>query len=389
MSSAAASRHVRVSDLQSLVQSFVDAGDAPGVVALVARGDDVDLVAAGSLDLDGGAPMTPDTIFRVASITKPITAAAVLLLVEEGALALDDQIARWLPELASPVVVRTPSSPVDDVVPAARPITARDLLTFRAGWGFPSDFSLPAVQPLFTDLRQGPPSDDVPPPDVWLAALARIPLLAQPGEAWLYNTCSDVLGLLVERVARTPFRSFLAERIFEPLGMVDTGFWVPVEKLDRFATYYRTAPDGSLELADRPDGIWSRPPAFASGAGGLVSTAQDWYRFGRMLLDGGRPLLSEESVRLMTTDHLTAEQRAASTLFLEGQGWGYGGSVDVAALPASETPRRYGWVAGTGTTAHVVPATGPVIVLLTQGVTTGPTPTGAMRPFSRHACATR
>src|SRR4051794_17577610 len=388
MSSAAASRHVRVSDLQSLVQSFVDAGEAPGVVALVARGDDVDLAAAGSLDLEGSAPMTPDAIFRVASITKPITAAAVLLLVDEGRLALDDPIARWLPELASPVVVRTPSSPIDDVVPALRPITVEDLLTFRAGWGFPSDFSLPAVQPLFTELRQGPPSADVPPPDEWLAALARIPLLAQPGEAWLYNTCSDVLGVLVERVTGTSFPSFLAERIFEPLGMVDTGFWVPADKLDRFATYYRPAPDGSLQLADRPDGIWSRPPAFASGAGGLVSTAQDWYRFGRMLLDGGRPLLSEESVRLMTTDPLTPEQRAASRLFLEGQGWGFGGSVDVEPTQPWEVPGRYGWVGGTGTAAHVIPPTETVTVMPTQREVTGPPPTPTMGEFWRHATAT-
>jgi CubicO group peptidase (beta-lactamase class C family) len=385
MSSGRRRRQQGVSDLQSLVQSFVDAGDAPGVVALVARGDDVDLVAAGFLDLEGTRPMTPDAIFRVASITKPITAAAVLLLVDEGRLALDDPIGRWLPELASPAVVRTPSSPVDDVVPAVRPITTRDLLTFRAGWGFPSDFSLPAVQPLFTDLRQGPPSDAVPPPDVWLAALARIPLLAQPGEAWLYNTCADVLGLLVERVAGTPFPSFLAERIFEPLGMVDTAFWVPAQKLDRFATYYRPAPDGSLQLADRPDGIWSRPPAFASGAGGLVSTAQDWYRFGRMLLDGGRPLLSGESVRLMTTDHLTAEQRAASTLFLEGQGWGFGGSVDVAPTQPWQVPGRYGWVGGTGTAAHVIPSMGTVTVLLTQRELSGPASTATMHEFWRHA----
>src|SRR4051794_17331068 len=167
MSSADAGRHVAVSDLQSLAQSFVDTGDVPGVVALVARGNDVELAAAGSLDLEGSAAMTPDTIFRVASITKPITAAAGMILVDEGRLDLDEPIARWLPELASPVVVRTPSSPVDDVVPAVRPITARDLMTFRAGWGFPSDFSLPAVQPLFTDLRQGPPTANPPPPGEW------------------------------------------------------------------------------------------------------------------------------------------------------------------------------------------------------------------------------
>jgi CubicO group peptidase (beta-lactamase class C family) len=385
MSSGDAGRRPDVIDLQSLVQSFVDVGDAPGVVALVARGEDVELAAAGSLDVEGSAPMAPDTIMRVASITKPITAAAVMLLVDDGRLAVDDPISRWLPELASPVVVRTPSSPVDDVVPAVRPITVEDLLTFRAGWGFPSDFSLPAVQPLFTDLHQGPSSEGVPPPDEWLAVLARIPLLAQPGEAWLYNTCSDVLGLLVERVAGTPFPSFLAERIFEPLGMVDTGFWVPAEKLGRFATSYRPAPDGSLELADRPDGSWSRAPVFPSGAGGLVSTAPDWYRFGRMLLDGGRPLLSEESVRLMTTDHLTAEQRAASTLFLEGQGWGFGGSVDVAPSEPWEVPGRYGWVGGTGTAAHVVPSTETVTVMLTQREMSDPTPTATMREFWRHA----
>jgi CubicO group peptidase (beta-lactamase class C family) len=389
MSSGGRGRRQAVSDLQSLVESFVDAGDAPGVVALVAGPDGVDTAVAGSLDLEGTAPMTADTIFRVASITKPITAAAVMVLVDEGRLALDDPIARWLPELASPVVVRTPSSPVDDVVPAVRPITVEDLLTFRAGWGLPSDFSLPAVQPLFTDLRQGPPTQLPPPPEEWLPALARIPLLAQPGEMWLYNTCADVLGLLVERVAGTPFPSFLAERIFEPLGMVDTAFWVPAEKLDRFATYYRPTPDGTLELADRPDGIWSRPPAFASGAGGLVSTAQDWYRFGRMLLDGGKPVLSEHAVELMTTDHLTAEQRAASTLFLEGQGWGYGGTVDVEPTEPWEVPGRYGWVGGTGTSAHVVPATGTVAVLLTQREMTGPTPTTTMRAFWRHAQSLR
>ncbi len=387
MSWGALVRRQGVSDLQSLVQSFVDAGEAPGVVALVARGDDVDIAAAGTLDAEGTAPMTEDAIFRGASITKPITAAAVMLLVDEGRLALDDPIARWLPELAHPVVVRTMSSAVDDVVPAERPITVEDLLTFRAGWGFPSDFSLPAVQPLFSELRQGPPGGDVPAPDAWLAALARIPLLDQPGRTWLYNTCSDILGLLVERVTGTPFADVLAARIFEPLGMVDTAFWVPADKRDRFTTAYRPAPDGGLSVADRPDGAYSRPPVFASGAGGLVCTARDWYRFGRMLLDGGRPLLSEAAVRLMTTDHLTAEQRAASALFLEGQGWGFGGSVDVEPNEPWIVPGRYGWVGGTGTAAHIVPSTGAVTVLLTQREMTGPETTPMLHAFWRHAAS--
>ncbi len=380
-----------MADLRSVLQSFVDQRTFPGAVGLVARGDDVEVAAVGTLDVEGSAPMTRDSIVRLASITKPITAAAVMMLVDEGRLRLDDPIARWLPELAAAVVVRTPDAPIDDVVPVTRPITVADLLTSRAGWGFPSDFSLPAVQPLFTELKQGPPgAADVPEPDAWIAALARIPMLHQPGEAWLYNTCSDVQGVLIARVTGRPLPRVLAERVFEPLGMADTGFVVPRSERRRFATSYRPDADGSgLQLVDTPDGEWSTLPAFPSGAGGLVSTADDWLAFGRMLLaggsSGGRPLLSPESVRLMTTDHLTPQQRADSRLFLEGQGWGFGGSVDVTVTDTWTVPGRYGWVGGTGTTAHVVPATGTVAVLLTQREMTGPTPTEFMRAFWRYA----
>src|SRR5262249_36984748 len=289
--------------------------------------------------------MARDSIFRVASITKPVTAAAVMLLAEDGRIALEDPVGQWLPELASPVVVRTPASPVDDVIPAVRPITLADLLTFPAGYGFPSDFSLPAVGPLVSELKQGPPEPQlVPAPDEWMAALSRIPLLHQPGEAWLYNTCSDILGVLITRVSGRPLPEFLAERLFEPLGMVDTGFEVPVSKLDRFTSYYRTDPAGGLQLVAAPGGQWSSPPAFPSGAGGLVSTVDDWHCFARMLLAGSAgdsPLLSPASVRQMTTDHLTASQRDASRLFLEGQGWGFGGSVDVEATDPWNVPGRY------------------------------------------------
>jgi CubicO group peptidase (beta-lactamase class C family) len=335
--------------------------------------------------------MARDSIFRIASITKPITAAATMVLVEGGRVALDDPIARWLPELESPVVVRTPSSALDDVVPAARPITVVDLLTFRAGYGFPSDFTLPAVQPLFTELHQGPMPDPVAAPDAWLATLARVPMLHQPGEAWLYNTCSDILGVLIARASGRPFPEFLAERLFEPLGMVDTGFAVPADALSRLTSAYRPDPTGGLTLTDPPDGQWSHPPAFPSGAGGLVSTADDWLAFGRMLLTGGvvdgsgRRVLQRTSVRQLMTDHLTSDQRAASTLFLEGQGWGFGGSVDGEAVDPWIVPGRYGWVGGTGTAAHVCPSTGVVSVLLTQREMTGPTPTDLMRAFWRHA----
>jgi len=379
-----------MSNVHDILQTYVGNGSVPGAVGLMARGDRAEVAAAGSADVGGTSPMARDSIFRVASITKPITAAAVMMLVEDGRIALEDPVRQWLPELASPAVVRTPASPVDDVVPAVRPITVADLLTFRAGYGFPSDFSLPAVGLLFSELKQGPPQPQlVAAPDEWMAALSRIPLLHQPGEAWLYNTCSDIAGVLIARVSGRPLPEFLAERLFGPLGMVDTGFDIPAGKLARFTSYYRTDPAGGLELVDAPGGQWSSLPAFPSAAGGLVSTVDDWHSFARMLLAGGRAggrqLLSPASVRQMTTDQLTQPQRDASRLFLEGQGWGFGGSVDVEAIDPWNVPGRYGWVGGTGTAAHITPSTGAVSILLSQLEMAGPTAPALMRDFWRHA----
>jgi CubicO group peptidase (beta-lactamase class C family) len=328
--------------------------------------------------------MARDSIFRIASITKPITAAAVMMLVDEGRVALDDPVERWLPELASRVVVRTPASPVDDVVPAIRPITVLDLLTSRAGYGWASDFSLPAVQRLFDVQTDGREVQLRPDADEWLARLSRIPLLYQPGEAWLYDTCSDLQGILVARASGQPLPEFFAERILEPLRMTDTGFEVPAAKRDRLTSSYRPV-DGGLELADAPDGQFSRPPAFAAGSGGLASTADDWHRFARLLLGGGtldgRRLLSPESVRQMTSNHLTKSQGEIGALFLEGQGWGFGGSVDIEPIDPWNVPGRYGWVGGTGTTAHIVPSSGAVAILLTQVAMTDPVAPAIMRDF--------
>ncbi|HEY2764930.1 MAG TPA: serine hydrolase domain-containing protein [Pseudonocardiaceae bacterium] len=378
-----------MTNLRGILESYVTNGTVPGAVSLIARGDRIEVQAVGSADVDGAAPMGRDSIFRFASITKPITAAAVMMLVEDGRIALDDRVGKWLPELASPMVVRTPASPVEDVLPAARPITVFDLLTARAGYGFPSDFSLPAVELLFTVQTDGREVQQRPQSDEWLAALSRIPLLYQPGEAWLYDTCSDLQGMLISRVSGQSLPEFLAERLFEPLGMVDTGFVVPAAKRDRFTSYYRPGPAGGLELADAPGGQWSQLPAFPAGSGGLVGTVDDWYRFSRMILTEGtgegRRLLSPESVRQMTTDHLTRFQRDIGELFLEGQGWGFGGSVDVETIDPWNAPGRYGWVGGTGTTAHITPATGSVAILLTQVAATGPVPPALMRDFWRHA----
>ncbi|MGK5732380.1 serine hydrolase domain-containing protein [Streptomyces sp. URMC 124] len=382
-----------MTDLHDVLAPYVRSGALPGAVALVARGGRVEAEALGSLDADGTAPMSRDSLFRIASLTKPVTAAAAMMLVEDGRMGLEDPVARWLPELASPVVVRTPQAPVDDVVPAARPVTVADLLTFRAGYGFPADFSLPAVALLFEEVQGHllAPQDNLP-PDAWTEALARVPMLHQPGEAWLYHTCYDILGVLIARVAGRPLPDVLAERLFEPLGMADTGFRVPAASLGRFTSLYRPTADGGTELTDPPDGQWSRQPAFPAAGGGLVSTADDLHAFARMLLAGGataagRQLLSPASVRQMTTDHLTRAQREGAAPFLEGQGWGFGGSVDIAAVAPWNVPGRYGWVGGTGTAAHLVPSTGLVTVLLTQVQMTGFTPTELMRDFWRYAAA--
>jgi CubicO group peptidase (beta-lactamase class C family) len=378
-----------MTNLHDVLETYVINGSVPGAVGLVARGDRVEVQVVGSVDVDGTSPMARDSIFRIASITKPITAAAVMMLVEDSRIALDDPVGQWLPELATPTVVRTPAGPVDDVVPAARPITVVDLLTFRAGYGFPSDFSLPAIELLFNEVQKyGRDPQLAAAPDDWMAALSRIPLLHQPGDVWLYNTCSDILGVLIARVSGRQLQDFLTERVFEPLRMIDTGFEVPAGKLDRFTSYYRPASAG-LELVDAPDGQWSSVPVFPSGAGGLVSTVDDWHSFGRMLLaDGtfdGRRLLSPESVRQMTSDHLTKTQRDASALFLEGQGWGFGGSVDVAVDDPWNVPGRYGWIGGTGTAAHIIPSSGTVTILMTQLEMSGPTPPALMRDFWRYA----
>jgi CubicO group peptidase (beta-lactamase class C family) len=383
----------QMTDLHSVLEAHVADGSLPGAVGLVARGGRTEVAVVGSMAV-GGPAMARDSVFRFASITKPITAAAVMMLIEDGRIRLDDPVAQWLPELADPVVVRTPASAVDDVVPAARPITVFDLLSSRAGYGFPSDFSLPAVQRLFPVQKDGREVQSFPAPDVWMAELAQVPLLYQPGEAWLYDTCSTLQGVLIARASGQSLPGFLAERVFGPLDMTDTGFEVPAAKRDRLTSYYRTSPAGGLELADGPAGQWATPPAFPLGNGGLAGTLDDWLAFGRMLLaDGtaanGRQLLSADSVRLMTSDHTTPSQREIGELFLEGQGWGFGGSVDIATIDPWNVPGRYGWVGGTGTSAHITPASGTIAILLAQVAADSPVPPQWMRDFWRYAASAR
>jgi CubicO group peptidase (beta-lactamase class C family) len=377
--------------LHDLLAEYVADGSLPGAVGLVARGDETEVAVVGSAAVDG-PPMARNSIFRLASITKPITAAAVMILVEDGRITLHDRVDQWLPELANPTVVRTAASRVEDVVPAARPITVFDLLTSRAGYGFPSDFTLPAVQRLFPVQKDGREPQRFPPPDEWMAELSQVPMLYQPGEAWLYDTCSVLQGVLIARVSGQSLPEFFAERVFQPLSMVDTGFYVPADRLGRLTSYYKADPAGGLELADGPGGQWSTAPAFPLGNGGLVGTADDWLAFGRMLLAGGttadgRRLLSADSVQLMINNHTTPAQRRIGELFLEGLGWGFGGSVDIETIDPWNVLGRYGWVGGTGTSGHITPSTGTIAVLLTQVGADSPTAPEWMRAFWRYAAA--
>ncbi|HMJ75276.1 MAG TPA: serine hydrolase domain-containing protein [Iamia sp.] len=371
--------------LQEIVDGQVEAGRVPGAVALVADvgSGSVDVAVSGRRAVDG-VPMTRDTVFRIASLTKPILAAATMVLVERGRLGLDDPVATWLPELADPMVLRAVDAELDDVVPAVRPITVRHLLTFQGGHGFPSDFSVPVVQHVFAQRLQGPPRpQEALPTDEWIAAMGRVPLLHQPGEGWSYNAGSDLLGVLLARVEEAPLSDVFDDTLLGPLAMVDTAFVASGSTLDRLATQYRRDDAAALELVDPPEGQWASPPPFLSGAGGLVSTVDDWLAFARMLLASGAgpdgaPVLDAESVRLMMTSHAEAEPDSP---FLQGQGWGFGGSVDLTATEPWNVPGRYGWTGGTGTAGYVIPSRGRATIWMGQVEMAGPDDFSALAAF--------
>ena len=346
--------------------SHVSDRTVPGLVALVARGEQVHATALGSLTV-GGPPVRRDSLFRIASTTKPITGAATMALVHEGRLSLDEPIERLLPEMADRRVLRRIDGPLDDTVPAQRAITVRELLTFTFGFGMVMEmFTSPEPWPIVRAANElhlatlGPPQPDEPPaPDAWIAALGSLPLMAQPGEQWMYNTGAQVLGVLLSRAAGMPIAEVLRTRIFAPLGMTDTAFYA--EDGSRLATSYVPTPDG-LVLWDAPDGQWSHAPAFADCAAGLVSTADDLLAFSRMLLRRGAPVLPAEAVGEMTRDQLTAGQKASVAGILEGRSWGFCQSVVTEGAWAG----AYGWDGGLGTSWIADPARDLTVIVLTQ-----------------------
>jgi CubicO group peptidase (beta-lactamase class C family) len=377
----------RLRRLTAGMQRFVDQGVVTGVVALVHRnGVEAHCDILGFQDEEQRRPMRRDTIFRIASMTKPIISVAALKLLEEGRLRLDDPIERWLPEFANPRVLNDPDGPLDDARPAARSITVLDLMTHRPG--IVSRFS--AQGPIATasaglNLPTGFALQGLGPDD-WLARLGALPLVFEPGEQMNYGYTTDVLGFLIARAGGTTLERFLEARLFEPLGMADTAFWVPPEKWDRFPVAHAINPlDGRRVIFDRPDAEsrWIAPPAVPSGAGGLVATIDDYMRFARMLLDGGwaggERLLSRKTIELMTTDFLTPAQRATPFFGYDmwsARGFGLGVAVNdrLGSQDGLGSVGRYGWGGAFGTAWSNDPAENMAAILMVQMLVGGAMP---------------
>ena len=358
-----------------VLKGVIDAGDLSGAVTLIWRkGEVVQLSCQGKRDLSTGAPMQRDTLFRIASMTKPITSTAILMLMEAGKLRLDDPITKWAPEFADMKVLKDPHGALDNTVAAARDITIEDLLTHRAGlaYGFTSVGPIAhAHQRALGDVLNAPME-----PDAWMAALGGLPLSYQPGAQFHYSHATDVLGFIAWRIGGGDFRKLLMERIFGPLGMVDTDFYILPEKRDRASVVYRQD-DATGALSAVEFRRHDTPPAYCGGGGGLISTADDYLKFARMLLgegevDGVR-LLKPETVRMMRENRLTDAQREIPFMgmpFWNGMGFGLGLSVVLDAQQhawmGAGSNGSFGWPGAFGTWWQADPALDMIMIFLIQ-----------------------
>ena len=372
--------------ISATAQQFIDDGQLAGAVTVVARhGKVAHFEAYGMMDIAANKPMQKDTIFRIYSMTKPIAAAAVMMLYEEGKLQLDAPASMYLPELGNLKVAADPDAEMLSLVTADQDMTVRDLMRHTSGLPGAARYMAgqTAVDKRYREeglhlLHECNLQEMV-------ERLGKISLLYQPGTKWHYSIATDVLGRLIEVVSGQPFDVFLAERIFQPLDMVDTGFHVPPEKIDRFAQMYGPKPEGGLQVIDAPEGgtgkisetSFMEKPKFLSAGGGLVSIAADFVRFCLMLSSGGmlagKQLMKTESVELMTRNHLPEyliplnkkpEARYA------GLGFGLGVSVRVQQtdwVPASQVG-EYGWIGGASTEFWISPRDALVAITLAQHI---------------------
>lgn len=352
---------------EELLTQVTDDGTVPGgVTAVCTAGGEPDIVAGGLSSVDG-APMAKDAIFRIQSMTKPVTAAAALRLVEAARLSLDDNIEYWLPELAGRRVLTSPDAQLTDTVPAVRPITLRHLLTNMSGYGNVVESPLMrAMQDNGTYAGPEPVALDA---DAWLSRMAELPLAFQPGEGWRYHHSFGILGILLSRVVGMPLNEHLRTNLFEPLGMIDTGYWAPPGQSHRLPAAYRHGDSGLVETDPAGRGFYATEPPFDVSHSELVSTAGDYARFLRMLADGGVAadggrLLSAEHVAMMTADQTPASAKTPESFFpgfWNDQGWGFGVGVHTGGPYVG----RFEWSGGQGTTFWVDPD-GTVAILLTQ-----------------------
>jgi len=366
-----------------VLMRHVESGKIPGLVALVSGYGETHVEAIGTMRHEGGSLMRRDTIFRMASTSKPVSAAAAMVLLDECRMRLDDLVETWLPELADRRVLKRIDGPLDDTVPAQRPITVRDILTSTFGLGM--DITLLGTPIMGEIFKQGLTPDlpePMPEPDEWMRRLGTLPLMYQPGECWQYHISNDLLGVLVARVTGQSFETFLRERIFEPLGMKDTGFYVSGNKIDRLPPLYAPDPKtGEFTVWDEAKGgRYNQPPAFQGGGGGLVSTVDDYHAYFQMLLNhgmhGNTRILSRPAVQLMTTNRLTSEQQAARNTmaannvhisFGQGQHGGWGIGMAVRTYRGDYAPiGQFGWDGGSGTSTYADPNNQITGMLLTQ-----------------------
>ena len=373
----------RLDRVRTWMHQWVDSGKLAGMVTCVMRKGQLAFAEVyGKADVARDKPMRPDTIFRIYSMTKPLTSTAIMMLYEEGRFQLDDPISKFIPAFANTRVYVGGSRGKMETVPAEREINFRDLLTHTSGltYGFMESTPVDAAyrakdgvdfQTADTSLKQ------------LVEKLATIPLIAQPGKAWNYSVATDVLGYLVEVISGQPFEKFLKEKVIDPLGMVDTDFHVPKEKHDRFAANYSAGPlspdgRGKLDLIDDPaKSRYLAPRKVNSGGGGLVSTASDYLRFCRFMLNKGEldgvRLLGRKTVELMTMNHLNGDMAdmgtprfSESTYTGIGFGLGFSVMIDPAKAYIAGTPGEFAWGGAASTAFWIDPAEDMAVVLLTQ-----------------------
>ncbi len=376
----------RLSRLETTMESYVEQGRVAGVVSLVARqGKIVHFKAAGQADIETDHPMARDTIVRIASMTKPVTSVAVMMLFEEGHFLLSDPVSKFIPEFKDlPVYV---SGEGDQMVtrPASREMTIRDLLTHQSGLIYGGVISTGAIAELYDSkgITPGASRPDGAEPLTSLAdftqRLADVPLAHDPGAQWSYGVSTDVLGRLIEVVSGVPLDQFFQDRIFGPLGMRDTAFWVRPEKQPRFAAVYTFDDAGQLTTLVGPDEArFATPPPAPSGGGGLVSTANDYAKFCQMLLNGGSlggvRLLGPRTIELMTMNHLKGEKTELPAFAGAGFGLGFAVITDVAATQVMGSEGEYSWAGFFSTDFWIDPKEDLFGIVLTQTVPYGSNP---------------